>query len=373
MSTMKRTFGIPLEEILQRRNNNLDLFRLLAAVAVIFGHSYLFPPASQPPAHWDLFTLVRYPGVYCGSVAVKVFFFISGLLVTASLMRKGSVPGFLLGRFFRIWPALLVLLVVTAFVAGPALTHWDAASYFRDPAPFWYVVNNALFNPVGDLPGLFPDNFHPHEVNGLLWTLRYAVAAYAWLLVAFVLGVVRWRGLAALALAVTFIDPLLPHPLLPTSQAGNPQVSLLPFCFVLGACLACWQQHLRLRLDAVAGLAIAFALFRHTAVGPHLLILTVLLLVLYLSALPPVRRLRLPADLSYGIYLWGYPAQQVVAEYWGAGGFALNFVSSLLLAGLLAGLSWRLVEKPAIALGARLAASFGSPPPASIPAAPPAV
>jgi peptidoglycan/LPS O-acetylase OafA/YrhL len=323
---------------------------------VIFGHSYLFPPASQPPGWWDPFTLFHYPGVYCGAIAVKLFFFISGLVVTDSLLRKGSIPGFLLGRFFRLWPALAVVLLLTAFVAGPLLTDWDAGIYLRNPAPREYVLDNVLFNSGVELPGLFSANPRPYEMNGVLWTLRYEVAAYAWLLVCFALGVTRRRWICALLLVLVYVDPLLPHPLLPTSQAGNPQVAYLPCCFVLGACLACWKKHIVLRWEYPLVLAGLLAIFRHGMLGPHLLILTVLFSALYLSATPFVLRLRPRADLSYGIYLWGFPAQQVVAQTWGAGGFAFNFLASVLLAVSLALLSWRLVEKPAIALGARLTA-----------------
>jgi peptidoglycan/LPS O-acetylase OafA/YrhL len=357
---MKLSPGYSLESVLQRRNNNLDLFRLVAAVMVIFGHSYLFPTGSQPPASWDIFTFFRYPGVYCGSIAVKLFFFISGLVVTDSLLRKGSVPGFLLARFFRLWPALAVLLVLTAFVAGPLLTDWDVASYLRDPATRGYVMDNLLFNPGRELPGLFPGNPRPQEVNGALWTLRYEVAAYAWLLVCFVLGVARRRWICALLLVLVYVDPLLPHPLLPTSQTGNPQIAYLPCCFVLGACLACWKKKIVLRWEYVLALAALLAVFRSSLLGPHLLILTVLVSVLHLSATPLLLRLRPPADLSYGIYLWGFPVQQVVAQAWGDGGFALNFMASLLGAALLALASWRWVERPAIALGSRLAAALPS-------------
>ncbi|HIC6877228.1 TPA: acyltransferase family protein, partial [Salmonella enterica subsp. enterica serovar Aberdeen] len=76
-----------VSDFLQRDKNNLDLLRIVCAAAVIFGHSYYLSDAggSQDP----LKELVGF--TYSGSTAVKVFFFISGLLVTNSLVATRSV------------------------------------------------------------------------------------------------------------------------------------------------------------------------------------------------------------------------------------------------------------------------------------------
>ena len=73
----------------------------------------------------------------------------------------------------------------------------------------------------------------------------------------------------------------------------------------------------------------------------------VLWLALYGSWLPVI-----PArvgDWSYGVYLYGFPVQQCLAflgsHLWGVGWLALT---STLLTLVLAGLSWHLIEKPAM-------------------------
>ena len=62
-----------LSDLLQRDNNNLDIFRLIAAALVIYGHAYAIAPQE---GHSDV--LARLLGYdYSGSLAVKLFFFLS--------------------------------------------------------------------------------------------------------------------------------------------------------------------------------------------------------------------------------------------------------------------------------------------------------
>jgi len=69
---------------------------------------------------------------------------------------------------------------------------------------------------------------------------------------------------------------------------------------------------------------------------------------------------RLPADLSYGLYIYSFPLQQVLAEHG-----RLNVLTSLALTLPFAAASWFLVEKPALRLKARLPGAV-SPVPAPV-------
>jgi len=84
-------------------------------------------------------------------------------------------------------------------------------------------------------------------------------------------------------------------------------------------------------------------------------------------------RARLPVighiDLSYGIYLYGWPAQQLVQQFIAPQGTPWQNVAwATPLALLLAAGSWFLVERPAL----RLKKRFGTRSPAVSPAAAPA-
>jgi peptidoglycan/LPS O-acetylase OafA/YrhL len=69
-----------------------------------------------------------------------------------------------------------------------------------------------------------------------------------------------------------------------------------------------------------------------------------------------VKSPRLPGDVSYGLYIYACPLQQVLAQ---AG--RLSFASSLLLTLPFAIASWVLVERPALRL--KRIGRWASPPP----------
>ena len=64
-----------------------------------------------------------------------------------------------------------------------------------------------------------------------------------------------------------------------------------------------------------------------------------------------LRRLTAPGDVSYGIYVYAFPVQQSVAALWGPGldPLVMMAIAFPVTYGL-AFMSWRLVERPALAL-----------------------
>ncbi len=345
-----------LADLLERDANNLDLVRLAAACLVIFGHAFvLVPEAAHPFGTWDpTARYLGYPGVYSASVAVKLFFFISGLLVTHSLLERQSLKAFLLARFFRIWPAYLVMLLVTAFVIGPLHTNLEPGEYFGQPGSYRYFWQNALLLGNASLPGVFVDNPYPNQINGAIWSLTYEVAAYAGLFGLFVLRLTRRRFICSVLAILMIVDPLLPHSLFFPAMTANPQIRYLPASFALGAWLALCKDRITLGPLQVGAAIAGFLLLHATPLGPLAFFVCLFLTILYMSGLPLVRCLKISSDPSYGTFLWGFVIQQVVAAHFADRGLVFNLVMSLGLAMLAGFLSWHLIERRAIALGRRL-------------------
>ena len=346
-----------LADLLKREANNLDLIRLICSCMVIFGHAFfLVDDPHYPFETWDpVSRYLGYQGVYISSLAVKVFFFISGLLITDSLLSKKSVTAFLLARFFRVWPALIALLLITVFGLGPMYTNLKPAEYFTHRDTYRYLWENLLMIADPTLPGVFVNNPLPNQVNGSIWTLAYEIAAYLGILVLYVLKITRSRLICSVIVLLLLVDPLLSHSLLFPWMPVNPQINYLPPCFALGAWLVLFKDRITIGASVVAGMAILFLFGKSTILGPYLFFLTLFVSILYLSALPFVRKIKIPADLSYGTFLWGFLIQQIMAANFARRGLIFNLGWSLLLALIMGFLSWHLVEKRAIAAGHRYA------------------
>ena len=343
-----------LADLLQRDHNNLDIFRLLAAALVIYGHAYAISP--HPGAEDPVARLLGYD--YSGSLAVKVFFFCSGLVVTNSLMNKRDAAYFVVSRFFRIWPALLVVTVLSAVVLGPLLTTLPLSEYWRNPQTLGYVVDNLLLTPRYALPGVFGSSPYPNVVNGSLWTIVIEVGAYAGLLALFLVGAHRSRWLALAMVVVLTLDPLMGNRLLFTWRAPQPSLDLLVPCFAWGALLAVFKEQVQVGWRETAGLLLLFLMFRSSSYAFYLLYAALFAGILWLAGQAWLVRLRLRSDVSYGVYLWGFPVQQTLQHLWPQQGIHFNQIASLALTLALGYVSWHGVEKHGIAMGYRVHARW---------------
>jgi len=177
---------LKLTDVLKKGNNNFDILRLMAALAVIVGHAYAISP--QPPLEDTVLGLLHFD--YSGSLAVKFFFFLSGLLVVNSIISKPDAFNFLLKRACRIFPGLLVCLLVSVFIVGPLFTKLPLLEYFSSADTWKYIFKNLLlYNMQWKLTGVFTES--KFGLNGSLWTLPYEVLCYIYLAVLFGLGLLR--------------------------------------------------------------------------------------------------------------------------------------------------------------------------------------
>jgi peptidoglycan/LPS O-acetylase OafA/YrhL len=352
-----------------RRDNNFDALRLLAAGAVLFSHSFLIAEGSE--RHEPLMRLTGDESKL-GLVGVFIFFAISGFLVSESYEHTVSPLRYLAKRALRIFPGLFAALLVAAFLIGPVVTRLPLMDYLRHQAVYSYVVGNTLLNlTTHELPGvLFVDNPIGLEVNGSLWTLRYEFMMYLLVLGLGAARLIRWQALLPLVVLG------LAWPYLPALAFLDAFGWLLPY-FAMGMLLHALRDRgifdARLALLAAAGLAAsvplhlfngAFAVF-----GGYL--------ALYLARLPalPVLPATRFGDLSYGLYIYGWPAEvMVMYESGGRAGWQEVLLGGLALAGLAAFLSWHLVEAPLLRLKPGAAAPRqGDRRPVSAPASPASV
>src|SRR6266700_685336 len=108
------------------RQNNFDALRLIAAISVIFSHSFLITEGTQ---NNEWLILLTGNQSILGLTGVFVFFAISGFLVTQSFEQTSNPLHFLAKRALRIFPGLFILTLVSAFVLGPLVTALPLGAY----------------------------------------------------------------------------------------------------------------------------------------------------------------------------------------------------------------------------------------------------
>lgn len=330
----RRTFA----EAWDSGRNHFHPIRLLAAWTVIYSHAWAITGAPGTD-HIGHLTAGLMPA---GGLAVDVFFAISGFLVAASFERN-PVSSFIAARVLRIYPALIVNVLLAVFVLGPLLT--TAGDYWANPTTWRYLwVNSSLWSAEFWLPGVF-DDLPRTVVNGSLWTLPIELKLYAALLLAGVLGMLaprRYVPAWALAIAAAWTWAYMRGPLPEHLQ----NLLWLVSFFITGTLF--WTLRTRIRLDGrllLALLALA-AVTRGTPAFKAAYFAVVVYGTFWLAFLPG-RPLIERNDLSYGVYLYGWPMQQL-ALLAGATTIVGNILVASLLALVCAALSWFLVEKPAL-------------------------
>lgn len=347
-----------LSDLSQNRDNNLNLVRVCAAVGVLISHAY--PIALGQDALQPLQSVL---GVTLGTVSVYVFFVISGFLITQSFDRSRYISNWLSARIMRIFPGLLVAVSLTALVLGPALTTHGLAAYLSDPAIPGYLLRNlTLVSLQYELPGVFQDNPYGGAINGSLWTLVHEVACYIGVLIVGVLGLIRSRwGLSAalllylagyLVLGSVADENDLPHKI---AQFRN-----LSLPFAIGTAFYAWRD--KIRVSWLIGFLLLPAVYvsHGTALQKETFVLVLAYWILLVSFLPggALRLYNKIGDYSYGVYIYAFPMQQLIASLFDQTGPVQNMLLALPLTVLLAAASWHYVEKPSLGLRTNLALFF---------------
>ncbi|MEO1039578.1 MAG: acyltransferase [Pseudomonadota bacterium] len=339
---------------LGQRTNRIDQIRLGAAVAVVFGHSWHLsrgPEAIAPLEHWL--------GLGIHELAVHVFFFLSGLLITQSALRHQGRPlRFAFARLKRIVPALWV----HALLLLPVLTLLGVATSEDGDALMAYAARLMSIVFVDfTVPGLFADNPFPEAVNGSVWSLRHELIVYGLVGGAGALGALhtRWGVLAFVLFVAIWISAA--HLIAPQATGGLAFIFAegrwVMASFLLGVICHRTARYMALRADILIGLwgLAALALITLPSILSVHLVLIAICYSTLLLAFAGKPECGLSADLSYAIYIYGWPVQQVVVL---ACMQVFGFTpSALVLFGLAMGplamiafASWHWVEQPALKL-----------------------
>ena len=106
-----------------------------------------------------------------GYMGVELFFIISGFVIAMTLESSRSVIDFVIRRFARIWPALIVSAILTFF-----LLNWSDAPFALHRRQFWpNFLPSLTLTPPSLWSGWFPKVDY---VTGVYWSLVVEIRFY---------------------------------------------------------------------------------------------------------------------------------------------------------------------------------------------------
>ncbi|SCF11467.1 acyltransferase family protein [Micromonospora chokoriensis] len=314
-----------------------------------------------------------------GTMCLYGFFLISGYLITDSALRS-TLRQYVRARILRVFPGLWACLLVTAFVFAPVAALYENGNldgFWGHPeGPFDYVLTNiAASMEQFPISGLLADTPYgqvvggPSAFDGSLWTLRYDLAFYGIVGILVVTSVLHRAPRAVLVLTgVSYALILADFFAAPTWSSRPPQHGAIGPFPLIGAFAADWT----LMLGFLFLLGAAARLYAHRVpMNRELAVLASVVLVgslwlggFFAVGLPAFAYLVLFAavalpkrwstisrtnDYTYGLYIYGFPVQQMIALFGGARFGMIGYILLSLLGALVfAVLSWHLVERPAL-------------------------
>ena len=328
---------------------------------MVFSHGWLLATGTEDTEPFQAST-----GEIAGIYGVFIFFMLSGYLVTDSRLRSKSTLDFAVKRARRLLPAFIASVLVTSLLIVPWFVEGGAGAHLTNPQTWKSIIGVLTFQE----PSLWFSDFAFYAsenarqaslsryVNGVLWTIRVEVLCYVGLAALALLGGLRVPVVWVVAVAVSAFSVAYALQTLPVLVS----LGYVAPSFAVGV-----AARLQLRDVAVTGWAVlwaltglgfmVFAMPGWTAIEqlafPALAIWPMLWLGRrqwgeWLCRVPFTRQ---SADPSYGIYIWGWPIQQLILVVVGPQHVSLWFYlpACLVLTWVAGHLSWRYIERPFLA------------------------
>lgn len=174
------------------RDQTIDAFRGFAIIAVMLFH-YLVrwePPVSDGAAVGLSYIYPQALGL--GRLGVQLFFVVSGLVITMTILRSRDVFEFAAKRFSRLYPPFIFAVFLTAGVLS-----------LYDPMDLGVSAGHFLLNLT-----MLPGQMDAEYVDGVYWSLVPELYFYGWTALAWmVLGNRFWIGLIGVGVVGLVLGP----------------------------------------------------------------------------------------------------------------------------------------------------------------------
>lgn len=326
------------------KSYNIDFLKYCAAIMVIIGHSLVI-------ASKNLSTVASFLNdhVAFGAIGVSIFFFLSGFLVTRSMMHKKTAKEYFRVRVCRIIPPLLVVIPITAFVLGPCVTVIPIKQYFVTSATYKYLLNIVLIRQHY-LPGVFEDNPYPGAVNGSLWTLAFEFICYIATYIAYKLKLLR-KGYILISIPVVMLGVVILF--IAASRFGISygivgSAVRACICYYMGMILHFYYEYcINSKMLVFSFIITVIGLLAHSVYIVFIFVFPILILNIgwgmSVSISPKLANL---GKYSYGMYLVAFPIQQLLVYVWEDMTPLVNSIVTIILSTFLGKLIYKYIELP---------------------------
>lgn len=333
------------------RNNNFTCIHLCAALMVVLGHQFDLMGKTPP----SIF------GMNVHGLGVRILFVVSGYLITESYIRNNNIFVYIKRRLLRIYPALIICIMMSVLALGPIFTTLPLSIYFKNSGE--YIWKNLCMSPVFALPGVFEDNIYPSVVNGSLWTLPIEVFCYLTLIV--FLGIYNKLSLLSRKGAnIYYIVVIVFLNVIYLLRMGGINESFIfwgtDWSMALELILYFYSGSLFSRLELKKSCNLQFALMVCLVTlctgGLWRKITTILAIAYIVLSFAFAERLVFSKilkgkDICYGIYLWAFPVQQSLVQLILVRNglecpVGIMFVFSIVIVFFLSYVTFVLVERP---------------------------
>lgn len=343
--------------------NNFEIIRLSLATLVVVLHCY-----DLTDTHYvDYLRNWTDEQISLPYIIIRGFVIMSGYLVLKSLVRSTSIKQYLWRRFLRIYPPLIVALVLCALIAGPLLTTLDAGDYYRHPDTWRHMVYSLrifMVQRTECLPGVFAGNPETCAVNGSLWTIWVEEVLYVGLIAFFFIRLrprtlrhallFTWVAMVGLYLLVKTYWADLPIPFSKNVQWDNFAELLIYFFSGCLMTLIDWKDMRRNRIILAVALAVSImALWLHIYPILGFLLYPLIMVATGSDCIPVLLKPFRWGNPSYGLYIYSFPIQQALIQILHPGPGVLLLLG-VPLSFLFGYTSWHLIEAPFLRLKDRV-------------------
>jgi peptidoglycan/LPS O-acetylase OafA/YrhL len=228
---------------------------------------------------------------------------------------------------------------------------------------FNYFLSNsiAVWN-IHVIPGVY-DAHRTNSLNGSLWSITLEVRLYLFLAVMYVSGFFAKSREYRVAVFVILVISIAVYPsYVPmigddALSYGNYSFPVFSCVFLIGGIFYLLEDKIKVGLPIVIVFLVAVLIFKGSLFYKGAIFSLAIVFSIWLGTSGfAKRRLQLKNDYSYGMYLYGWPAQQIAYSLlnnvvhmkpW------IITITAIPIAFLFSYVSWRIIESPCMKVGSK--------------------